>query len=150
MFEPPSFHDPDDTAEAQSLKVLNDGHGEALYAACITANGGLFQKWDGQSWTRYEPAPGALFDVEMYNGQLHVGGGLSEFIPKIARFTPAGGFACGDFNGDGMVTQADLGILLAAFDNCPGPNCPGDANGDGVVDQQDLGILLAHFGQECG
>jgi hypothetical protein len=23
-------------------------------------------------------------------------------------------------------------------------------DGDGVVDQQDLGILLANFGQECG
>ena len=140
-----------DFVDVYSLKVLNDGHGAALYAAGIVDNTGFLMKWDGQSWTRYEPAPGALFDVEMYNGQLHVGGGLTEFVPKIARFTPdGGGFGCGDFDGDGIVTQADLGILLAAFDNCPGPNCPGDANGDGVVDQQDLGILLKHFGQPCG
>jgi hypothetical protein len=138
-------------AIVEGLRVLNDGSGEALYAYGYFQNGGFLAKWNGVSWARYDSVPGIVYDAEVYNGQLHIGGGLSEFIPKIARFTPdGGGFACGDFDGDGMVTQADLGILLAAFNNCPGPNCPGDANGDGVVDQQDLGILLAHFGQECG
>jgi hypothetical protein len=95
---------------------------------------------------RYEPTPGSIWS-EVYDGQLHVGGGHTAFHTKIARFSP--GFGCGDFNGDGFVDQQDLGILLAAFDNCPGPNCPGDANGDGVVYQQDQGILLKHFGAVC-
>jgi len=141
------FYQVDDFAGVLGLKVLNDGHGDGLYAPGETGNGGFLQKWDGHSWSRLEPAPGVLYDVVMYNGQLHVGGGLSEFMPKIARFTPDG-FGCGDFNGDGVTDQADLGILLASY-NCPGPDCTGDADGDGDVDQSDLGILLKHFGQPC-
>jgi hypothetical protein len=150
--------DLDDVVE---LKALDLGNGPALYATGLTGNGGYLQKWDGQTWTRYLPATGNLYTVEVYDSPdgpaLHVGGAFAlgddptDLHTNIARFVPpGGGLGCGDFDGDGMVTQADLGILLAAFDNCPGPNCPGDANGDGVVDQQDLGILLANFGQECG
>lgn len=132
-----------------SLKVLDDGNGPALYAAGQS----LLKKWDGQRWQTY-PIPGPsvlLWDTAMCEGghgpQLHVGGGTGGFLTKIARFEP--GFACGDFNGDGVTDQADLGILLAAYDNCPGPGCQGDTDGDGDVDQSDLGTLLAHFGQPC-
>jgi hypothetical protein len=146
--------------EIWELKVLDDGHGSALFAT----GPGILQKWNGQTWTRYAPLPlwpgyGAPWALEVFDSgdgvpRLHIGGEIpfgvwpNVVYKNIARFvaTPP----CGDFDGDGMVTQADLGILLAAFDNCPCPNCPGDANGDGVVDQQDLGILLANFGQECG
>jgi glucose/arabinose dehydrogenase/plastocyanin len=48
----------------------------------------------------------------------------------------------GDLDGDGDVDQADLGILLAAFNSDAG----GDLDGDGDTDQADLGILLANFG----
>jgi hypothetical protein len=141
----------------EGLKTRSNGQQTALYACGGVMGQGRLAKWDGVNWTRFEPVSNARpLDIEFYDSghgpQLHVGGGEALFNTKIARFsTPdnGGGFACGDFDGDGMVTQADLGILLAAFDNCPGPNCPGDANGDGIVDQQDLGILLAHFGQEC-
>ena len=46
----------------------------------------------------------------------------------------------GDFNGDGDVNGADLGLLLGAWGPCPG--CPEDMNGDGVVNGADLGLLL--------
>jgi dienelactone hydrolase len=45
-----------------------------------------------------------------------------------------------DFNDDGVVDGADLGVLLAAWG--PGPS-PADLNEDGVVDGADLGMLLA-------
>lgn len=44
----------------------------------------------------------------------------------------------GDLDGDGAVTGADLGLLLAAW----GTVGPGDIDGDGVVDGADLGVLL--------
>ncbi|MBW7906794.1 MAG: hypothetical protein LC135_02265 [Phycisphaerae bacterium] len=151
-----------DLEEVNELKVLDLGDGPALYATGLTGNGGFLMKWDGKQWTSYLPEIGNMYTVEAFDTpagrRLHLGGAIAigqypnQLHTNIAYFTPpgAGGFGCGDFDGDGVVTQADLGILLAAFDDCPGPGCPGDANGDGVVDQQDLGILLAHFGQECG
>lgn len=60
--------------------------------------------------------------------------------------------ACkGDIDGDGKVTQADLGILLASFGLCagqPGFNAAADLDKNGCVDQADLGVLLAFYG--CG
>ncbi|HEB60338.1 MAG TPA: hypothetical protein ENJ06_00775 [Phycisphaeraceae bacterium] len=51
----------------------------------------------------------------------------------------------GDLNNDGSVDQADLGILLAAYQN----NDSGDIDGDGDTDQADLGALLALYGNPC-
>jgi len=51
----------------------------------------------------------------------------------------------GDLNGDRVVNQADLGILLAAWES----TVEGDLNCDGVADQPDLGILLANWGNVC-
>lgn len=60
--------------------------------------------------------------------------------------------ACkGDIDGDGKVTQSDLGILLASFGLCagqPGFNAAADLDKSGCVDQADLGVLLAFYG--CG
>ncbi|MCX5640574.1 MAG: hypothetical protein NT059_07160 [Planctomycetota bacterium] len=47
---------------------------------------------------------------------------------------------CGDLNGDGAVTGADLGLLLGAWG--PANGSPFDLNHDGVVNGADLGILL--------
>ncbi len=49
----------------------------------------------------------------------------------------------GDFNDDGIVDGADLGLLLLDYGPCSG--CPTDLNGDGVVDSADLGLLLLSF-----
>ncbi len=51
----------------------------------------------------------------------------------------------GDLNGDGCVGQADLGILLAAYNQDDG----GDLDGDGDTDQADLGTLLGNYGDGC-
>jgi hypothetical protein len=49
-----------------------------------------------------------------------------------------------DFNGDGIVDGADLGILLGGWGLCV--HCQGDINGYGSVDGGDLGALLADWG----
>ncbi len=51
----------------------------------------------------------------------------------------------GDFDGDGHIGQADLGILLASY----GSDGGGDMDGDGDTDQADLGALLAVYGTDC-
>ena len=50
-----------------------------------------------------------------------------------------------DFNGDGSVNGADLGLLLAAWGSCAAP-CPFDLTGDGSVNGADLGLVLADWG----
>ena len=53
--------------------------------------------------------------------------------------------AClGDFNGDGQVNGADLGLMIAAWGSCSG--CPEDLNGDGLVNGADLGLMIAGWG----
>ncbi len=51
----------------------------------------------------------------------------------------------GDLNGDGCVDQADLGILLAAYNQTDA----GDLDDDGDTDQADLGILLGNYNAGC-
>lgn len=64
-----------------------------------------------------------------------------------APFTILAAPCQGDVNGDGVVHDADLALLLQRFgQNCSG--CPEDLDGNGVVDDQDLAILLRYFG--CG
>ena len=48
----------------------------------------------------------------------------------------------GDFNGDGSVDGADLGLLLSAFGTI---NATYDLNGDTFVDGADIGLFLALF-----
>jgi hypothetical protein len=49
----------------------------------------------------------------------------------------------GDFNDDGFVNGADLGLLLGAWGPCR--NCPEDLNDDGVVNGADLGLELGFW-----
>jgi hypothetical protein len=52
-----------------------------------------------------------------------------------------------DINGDGVVSNTDLGKLLLLFgQNC---NCLEDINKDGKVTNTDLGLLLLRFGKSC-
>jgi choice-of-anchor C domain-containing protein len=72
--------------------------------------------------------------------------------PAIDRVTvtPLPDFLTADFNFDGRVDVADLGIMATNYDEDPadpGGRAGGDANGDGRVDVQDLGILATYYGQ---
>ncbi len=51
----------------------------------------------------------------------------------------------GDLNGDRIVNEADLGILLSAWLN----SACGDLNRDGLSSEPDLGILLANWQVTC-
>ena len=50
----------------------------------------------------------------------------------------------GDLNGDGIVSGADVGILLVQWGPCTG-DCTADFNADGIVDGGDFGILLTYW-----
>ncbi|MFO0837074.1 MAG: hypothetical protein U1D55_01000 [Phycisphaerae bacterium] len=51
----------------------------------------------------------------------------------------------GDLNGDHLVNEGDLGVLLAAWQTTAG----GDLDGDNDTDEADLGILLANWQRSC-
>jgi hypothetical protein len=50
----------------------------------------------------------------------------------------------GDADGDGLVSFADLLIVLAEWGPCPAP-CPADVDGDGMVGFADLLLVLANW-----
>ena len=53
----------------------------------------------------------------------------------------------GDLDGDGVVTGADLAILLSAWGPCGDcAKCPADLDGDCAVGGADLSIQLANWG----
>ena len=67
---------------------------------------------------------------------------------------PAGGFLAtavyeanllGDFNNDGTVNGADLGLLIALFGSPAEDNPQYDLNEDGLIDGGDVGMLLANW-----
>jgi hypothetical protein len=89
-----------------------------------------------------------------FNGLLMQGGDCSTGgpLPTCARtYTVnvniySGGLALrGDVNGDCVVDDADLLIVLFNF----GSSGAGDVNRDGVVDDADLLIVLFNFGSTC-
>ena len=107
--------------QAPATIVLNDNcsAGSAAWLGSIIHNGVVL-------------APGYYVD------DLSLGGGSIEPL-GMQPVCP------GDLNGDKRVDQADLGILLAAYET----SCRGDMNGDKKTDQTDLGILLAAYGYIC-
>ena len=77
---------------------------------------------------------GTTFDIVVLDnvpGQLTAS--LLEFEPKATL--------PGDLNGDGQITGADLGLLLASWGPCV--DCAADLNNDDEVTGADLGLLLA-------
>ena len=61
------------------------------------------------------------------------------------RYSPPANPCPADFNGDGIVGGADLGLLLAAWGS---PR--GDLDGDGTTSGADIGLLLAAWGDCTG
>jgi len=66
------------------------------------------------------------------------GGEIEPYLPGDQEIN----VCIADFNGDGVVDGADLGLLLSAW----GTSLDRDLSGDGIVDGVDLGILLALWG----
>ncbi len=58
----------------------------------------------------------------------------------------------GDVDGDWIVDEHDLVLLLAAYDTAEGDagyDARADFNGDRQVDSADLSVLVSNYGQEC-
>jgi hypothetical protein len=87
-------------------------------------------------------------DVTLGTAVVDLGFPLGEQTVQLEEIRTAGSVdvaafsKLGDLDYDGDVDQADLGILLAAYNQ----NAGGDIDGDGDTDQADLGIMLANFG----
>ena len=73
-------------------------------------------------------------------------GDFSEFCKVIVSGIPS--YVCGDANGDGVVTHADVGFLIEYLHKdgpAPDPFEAGDADGDGDVDKDDASYLIAYL-----
>jgi hypothetical protein len=139
-----------------ALTVYN---GDLIAGGGFTTAGGTpankIARWNGSTWAPLgSGVSGGLSKVHalaVYNGELIAGGNFTIAGEHVSAFWARWGRPCpGDFNADGVVDLADLGVLLADFGCTAGPgNCPGDTNCDGDTDLADLGILLAEFGNAC-
>ena len=64
----------------------------------------------------------------------------------------AGGWACMDFNGDGVVSILDLSQMAASYNKAagqPGFNARADLNWSGMVNILDLSAESAYYGKPC-
>ncbi|MBM4052982.1 MAG: hypothetical protein FJ270_09635 [Planctomycetes bacterium] len=68
----------------------------------------------------------------------------TDYMVMRARVFGGGSVCAADFNGDGLVEGADLGIMLGSWGACAG--CAADLDDDGLVGGADLGILLGAWG----
>lgn len=114
----------------EELRVLDDGSGPALYLADVVN----VQRWDGKIWRRY-PSIYGTYTMAIFPGPdgpaLHIGGGLNlgdnqdPRYTNIAYFVPKrGGFACGDFNGDGHRQSGGSGHPPGGLQQLPRPRLP--------------------------
>ncbi|MFO0839255.1 MAG: dockerin type I domain-containing protein [Phycisphaerae bacterium] len=55
----------------------------------------------------------------------------------------------GDVNGDRVVNESDLGIVLSHWQGNVTPGTSGDLTGDGLVNESDLGVVLARWAVAC-
>lgn len=71
--------------------------------------------------------------------------GADRFVVAIY----AGPWLPGDANADGVVTFADLNLVLSRFHRYSDLDRSGDVDGDGAVDARDVGIVLEFFGRRA-
>lgn len=69
-------------------------------------------------------------------------GAVDDF--QVERLKCGSSSCSADFNGDGQVDGADMGIMLALWGTPAG-----DISGDGDTNGADLGLLLTQFGTDC-
>jgi len=103
----------------------------------------LIDRMDNSSWKALGSAPnlGLLIDAE---GIVRTRQGWVDADAMRAAIDASSlPGVPGDFDGDGLVDGADLGILLSGWGACSG--CAADLTGDGVIEGADLGELLANW-----
>lgn len=105
------------TYEGSTLSTLNIEDAEGTYA------------YNGIEVFSWETSAGPFSPMGMIFDQV-----------TITRIAPP----CGsDFNSDGVVDGADLGVLLGEWNT---NDAAADLNDDGIVDGADLGLLLGDWG----
>ncbi|MFG0251749.1 MAG: hypothetical protein ACF8NJ_02610 [Phycisphaerales bacterium JB038] len=154
---------PNPEGEAAGLFTLAAPAGAQLYAFTRAPDGSLWigraWRWLGDHWFcigefRYpgEPVDMAVFD-DSAGPALFVGGDFGEVDGIHSRGIARRNLCdpddiAADLNGDGVIDQADLGLLLAAYDTCAGDafyDERADLTGDACVDHTDLGALLQAY-----
>jgi hypothetical protein len=111
------------------------GNGEASLQSCDSPTGYVQNTGDCNDG-----------NALVYEGAEGTGQGLDNNCN--GQIEPAEEGGCpGDFNGDGMISVADLLALLGDF-GCT-INCTADFDGNGVVNVGDLLGFLGVFGEEC-
>ncbi|MCA9284828.1 MAG: hypothetical protein KDA22_06430 [Phycisphaerales bacterium] len=147
----------------QDIEHYDDGSGDKLYVVGSFSGTGdnsvLFDRiavWDGVSWSGVgSGADATVFESYVWDDgsgpALLIGGSLTS-VDGVSANRVAAYVGCPvvttcetDLNGDGMTDGADLGLLLAAWGDCPA-GCAEDLNGDGTVNGADLGLLLGSWG----
>ena len=122
---------------------------EVLFGSDYSQNGSTHllgfthkrSEWNGIVFG-YQPGeyqPNALDDLDGNNFQI-----LANGIYYVSHFaTP-----CADLDGNGVIDEVDLKILLDSWGQCTdkGECCIADLNGDGTVSTQDLLDLFASWG----
>ncbi len=117
--------------------------------------------WDGANYSGLaggiESFAQAVFALAEFDGALYAGGNFREVdgMPieyfAIWEQVPAGDI----FGNDGAIDISDLGVLLSAFNACPGDAAYDDLagtladDGNDCVNLGDLGVVLANWGQTC-
>ena len=143
-----------DNYQVHTLIAFNDQPDPVLFAADSYA----LYRLQNQSWTKSAPAVDGVTGITRFDDQagpaLYFTGGFTQadgvYSSKIARWGCDA--AAADCDGSGVVEMEDLGILLAAFDECdtqPGFDERADVDGDGCITLTDLARLLRYFGEDC-
>ncbi len=78
-------------------------------------------------------------------GDFDRAGGITSLA--LSKWVACPGFVPGDLDGEGLVGDADLAILLRGWGPCPDPPaaCPADLDGNGAVGTSDLVLLLSKW-----
>lgn len=127
-----------------TLLIGNVGSGSSSRTITLTANSFSFPNAGSGSGGQY----GASFFTSDTTSDFGVALVPSTTIPAVIIVKipcPA------DFNGDGVVGDADFQVFSAAHDlaDCSDPSmpdgCPADFNGDGMVDDADFTIFAAAY-----
>lgn len=140
-------------AHVNALIVRN---GALIAGGTFDHAGGLLTpavaSWNGAEWRDLDGGMdgGTIFALGQYRDELIVGGYFSNAGSITSINWARWGYSCcrGDFNTDGTINLADLGVLLSDY-GCTGGSCPGDTDGDGDTDLSDLGTVLSVFGSSC-
>ena len=107
----------------------------------ISQNATSWRTFEGQIPTNFSPSTQVRFTASDFGAGSVVEAAIDDFSLSARS---CGKTTCpGDFNLDGLVDGADLGLILAAWNT----NDPAyDLDGNGIVNGADLGLLLAAWG----